>query len=727
MTRGARAARVTATALVALVVSLSGVALAPVAVARAQPLTDKSVTVAVLGVTPSTPAASQKPRPVTVRLSLTNTTDQSLDGITVVGERSDPINSQQALDDALRAPKPPDPSLVSGLTPTRPVRVSLGPQGSAPVTFTVPASLQPTPGDLCICQPAIYPLYFTAHITGSDGIDTVVGAGQTFVPSFPTPVKKVEVTWLWPITDRPHRLVDDATFTDDDLAASVSGGRLDRLLSTVEQVAGSVPLTLVLDPEIIDELAVMSTGDYRVLTSPTGTATTRGTGGPAAAAWLERLRAVLDAHPDLEVQLTPYADPDVESLTRAGLTWTTGSDAATQSRVTAALGGRTPATTLAWPAGETLGADTLAEVHAHGASTVVLGDQTLPGGDHSGPLDSLAPVPTPQGPVVAAVTSSQVQRYVGPVLSVGGTGAADLPALVAQVAVRAAIDPSRPHYLVIAPPRDLDPSQFAARALLDTARTAWSTPVALRDALQTVTPVDHGPLTTPKNPPPSLPPSTLDAARALTDAVPGLTSLFASSADAAALVGSLPGAIQRSESSSWLDSPALGVAYSAALVRRVAVIRSGVRIVRPSTGTYTLASENSPLPVTVTNDLQVPVRVRVSVTTVNGLPGFSAQDVGVREIAPLTNVTLKIPVDVQRAGRFQVQAQLSTPTGDPLGPPVQLSVRSTALGIIGIVITIVAGVVLVLALLVRLIQRLRRRGHPQPPVLEEPLAPVETR
>lgn len=697
---------------------------APAAARAAAPLTDRSVTVTVTGVTPSTPVAGEKDRTVTVSLSLANTTDQQLDGLTVVGERSDPINSRQALDEAIRSPRPPDPSLVSGLTPVRPVSLSLGPSATAPVRYAVKAGLQATPGNLCICQTAIYPLWFSIHYTGPDGVDTVVGTGQTYVPAFPDPtVPPVRVSWLWPIMDRPHRLADPRTFTDDDLATSVSTGRLDRLLRTVEAVAADIPLTLVVDPEILDELAVMSSGDYRVAT---GATLTPGTGGPAAASWLARLRAVLDEHPGLELQLTPFADPDVESLVRNGLTWSTGADAAAQTRVTEALGGRTPPTTLAWPANETLSQDTLTEVRAHGATTVVLDDRTLPGGDRSVPLDALAPVQTPQGSTLAAVTSTAIQKLVAPVLSVGGTGPIDLPKLVAQVAVRAAADPTRPHYVVIAPPRDLDPSAFAARALRDTAATSWSRPVTVRDAVRLVAPVDHGPLTSPKDPGPALPPATIDVARQLTEAVPGLASMFVSARDAAAVVGTLPDAVQRAESAAWLTAPALGGQYTAALVKRVAAVTSAVRIVTPSTGTYTLASQNSPLPVTVTNDLSVPVRVRVSVSTVNGLPGFEAEDVGVREIAPRTNVTLKIPVDVQRAGRFQVLARLSTPTRDPLGDPVPLSVRSTALGTIGIVITIAAGAVLVLALLVRLVVRLRRRRKPGPPVVEEELEPVVT-
>jgi hypothetical protein len=71
-------------------------------------------------------------------------------------------------------------------------------------------------------------------------------------------------------------------------------------------------------------------------------------------------------------------------------------------------------------------------------------------------------------------------------------------------------------------------------------------------------------------------------------------------------------------------------------------------------------------------------------------------------------------VKVQRAGRFQVDAMLATPDGTPLGQPVRLQVRSTALGGIGVTITLVATGILVVALVVRFVRRFRHRRRPPP-------------
>jgi hypothetical protein len=61
-----------------------------------------------------------------------------------------------------------------------------------------------------------------------------------------------------------------------------------------------------------------------------------------------------------------------------------------------------------------------------------------------------------------------------------------------------------------------------------------------------------------------------------------------------------------------------------------------------------------------------------------------------------------------------VTALLFAPSGAPLGEPRTLSVRSTALGRIGVIITVVAAVALALALLRRFWLRYRkdRAGRP---------------
>ena len=354
---------------------------------------------------------------------------------------------------------------------------------------------------------------------------------------------------------------------------------------------------------------------------------------------------------------------------------------------------------------------------------MILDQNVLPGGARRSPsLNALAPIQTSAGPVTAAVTSSQIQRYVAPVVSVGGTGNSDLPKLVSEVAIRAVEDPATSHYVVIVAPREVDPSRIASRAILATARAFWSSPLTLGAAEPpTVQPVDHGPLVAPRHPLPGLAPLTINTAQNLAQMIPAFTSML-NGPDATTLLGQLPTAVQRAESTAWQSFPARGAIFAERLNARMDTLASGVHIFKPSGGTYTLASSNSPLPVTIVNGLDVSVFVQVRVTSANGLPGFSAAELGRQQIAPGAKLTLHVPTHVDRTGRFVVQATLFTPSGAQLGAPVYLSVHSTALGTIGIIITVVAAVVLVLALLVRFIRR-RRNPRPRPGTLPPAITP----
>jgi hypothetical protein len=694
------------------------IAAQPVAAQPTPARPNSSVAVSVLSVTPSTPPQSHKPATLSIVISLTNLTADALPTLHVVVTRGDPIALQAALDSAIANPQPPDLSLLATVATAdgKPsLAAPLEADQTATVTFTTTTDI-PTDAGICLCHNQIYPLYITADVTGSDGNDDLVGVGQTYVPAFATPdFNKVTVSWVWPIIDRPHRLTGDSDFIDDDLAGSVAdGGRLDRVLQVAEHEASSVSLTLVIDPELIDELAVMGAGPYTVTH---GSSHVTGSGTAASAAWLQRLRAVI-VKPNVQVSLTAPADPDVESLTDAGLGWTAQLGSAAERRVTTALGGQAPAFNVAWPVDGAADSATVQALVSRGANSVVLNDQALPAPATGPAPNGLTRIATPVGDVAAFVTSTSVQRYVGPVLNVGGTGLGALPELVAQVALHATDQEAGSPYLVITAPRYVDPSpSIAERAIADTAHTFWSTSATLSSAQLAVHATDRGQLAA-VAPSAGLPEATVAAAREVTTLLPEFASMM-SAADASTVLGDLPDAVQRAESAGWQmpGAAALGADFAGEVTARVRAIESGVQIVKPHSDTYTLASSTSPLPVAIRNDLGVPVTVLVRVTTANGAPGFRADDSQPRTIPPGATATLQIPTHVDRTGRFQVEAVLLTPNRSTLGTPVFLSVRSTALGTVGVIITVVAGGVLALALLLRLWRRLRHRAAgPTPPV-----------
>jgi hypothetical protein len=671
-----------------------------------------AISMTIRDVEPNSPTPARHPKHLDVSLVLTNNTAHELP-LTITATRSDPIFTQPELHSAIARENPPSSDQAAPLKPKTP---TLAPSAEMDVVFDITTSPHAPDADLCLCANAIYPLYFTALYTPPGGRPIQLATAQTYIPSFSKQPAKAQVGWLWPLLDRPHRLLSGRLFLDDDLAAEVArGGRLDQLLSVVEKVGRQVPMTIVTDPELIDELAVMS--QHYNVRSPSGPV--RGQGGPAAASWLARLRAVL-AMPGMEVSFTPYADPPVETLQRAALDWTVGLPSQQQNdRVTRALGDL-PSSDIAWPANETISMPTLTTLVSQGTSTVVVDDKTLPKGRDSTVVPTaLAPLETTRGSATAAVTSSLLERWVQTVLAPDGPGLSALPELVAQLALRVELSLGESHYIVLTPPRNVstvDPD-IAARMILDTARTTWSSPLPLRAAASTLQAVDHGSLQ-PRNPP-RIATRVITRLRYVLGSIAGLGSLFSNPTVAQRLRTELPIALLRTESTGLLAVPGLTRTYSMSLAHYVRRLRNRVVLVPPlKGGNYTLASKNSKLPVTITNRLGADVNVVIGMT---GADGFSAAPVS-KAVPANSTVQVRVPTHVDRVGLFYVQVTLSTPDGLLLSSPLQLTVHSTALGTIGIVITVVAAIVLLAALLIRFIRRMRRRGQPDEPVATEPVA-----
>ena len=125
--------------------------------------------------------------------------------------------------------------------------------------------------------------------------------------------------------------------------------------------------------------------------------------------------------------------------------------------------------------------------------------------------------------------------------------------------------------------------------------------------------------------------------------------------------------------------------------RTVDDLFGAVTIVNPG-GSYTLATEHSPLPLALRNDLPVPIRVRLHI---DAPPGMTVTDLGEIELPP-GYLPLRVPIEVHFTQRVAVDVALRTADGLPLGEPVRLSVHSNAYGKVLFFITLSAGAVLVL-------------------------------
>jgi Family of unknown function (DUF6049) len=690
-----------------------------------------SVGIVIDDVTPAAPKPTSKHEPLDVTLTLTNKSGTELKGVRIVGERGDPIGTQEALDKALESAEPPaSPGLRIPSDPKLVVDLPIG--GSQTVTFETTTSTIDDNKGICICatadQPLIYPLFFSAHTTGAGGVDQRLGVAATYLPSFAEARAPLDVTWIWPLLDAPHRLNDDTVFTDDLLASEVGlSGRLDRALQVVEDAGRTVPITVLVDPELLDELEVMADATNPYMVEVDGKPTP-GTGQTAAKQWLDRFATMLTTEPDVQVQLTPYGDPDVESLSTNGLGWSHDMPDEMKSRVVEALAGRSIDATLAWPSSGSISSPTLTTLATSGVSTVVLNSRAVDTGSGSTVAPGLARLEVARhDDVAAALLSPAIEKYVTPAVTIGGQPPTTLPQILAELAVRVAGEPDVEHAVTLAPPRYVNPDVDAAvRTIKETSQSTFARPISLSTAVSgSLIPTGASHLAPVPASAPGLPLGTIDAVENAIEAVPKVSSLLDTEHDAAAkaFIDSLPAAIQRAESSAWAEpsAEADGTRFAIALQDRIDAVVYGVRIVAKPSGSYTLASDTSPLPITVENTLPYQVLIKVGITTVpSGLAGFDTKAMPARPVAAHQKATVNVSTSIDRSGRIRIRAVVLTPTNTEVGHSVTLVVRSTALGLIGVVITIVAGVVLALALLVRFARRFRDRRRAIPAPVGEP-------
>jgi hypothetical protein len=283
---------------------------------------------------------------------------------------------------------------------------------------------------------------------------------------------------------------------------------------------------------------------------------------------------------------------------------------------------------------------------------------------------------------------------------------AELGALTSQLAARG---PAAQQTVLVAPPHRVDPDPAAVSAMMaDTVNVPWLAAASVRSL------ADGPPRGTAKLVPGD---AGLPAA--------GLTEIAESSRVrddfAAAVVGdpdtALAGydaATARAASSHWRDNPEAFTAAVSDLRDTVERLRDQVTLLSPVDGTYTLASTDAPLVLTVQNDLPFAVKVRLELAT-RGNVGLTTEDIGVTTLQPFSRTPLQVPAHVRQSGGFEVIARLTTPAGEPLGEAVQMQVKSTAYGPVTLAITIGAAALLGLLFLRRAVRFVlkRRRGEPE--------------
>jgi len=177
----------------------------------------------------------------------------------------------------------------------------------------------------------------------------------------------------------------------------------------------------------------------------------------------------------------------------------------------------------------------------------------------------------------------------------------------------------------------------------------------------------------------------------------------ASKVDPNELLAPLQYGLLRGVSTAWRGHADRATATVEYVDHQVADLCSEVVVKNPGRP-LSLASGDSPIPLNVYNGLPVTIDVRIELTASAGLRPVRFTDI---RIPAQSSRSPLVPAEVIRAGRFTVDATLTTQGGTKLGSAARLELTSTSYGVITVAITGVAGGVLVVLVVFRLFRRVR--------------------
>ncbi|WP_293054573.1 hypothetical protein [Mycobacterium sp.] len=705
---------------------------------------------------------------VTVTGTVTNVGDRPVRDVMVRLEHAAPVQSPAGLRG----------TLTGGTTQYQPVadfRTVAGElQRGQQAGFTLSAPLRSLTGpSLGIHRPGVYPLLVNVNGTPDYGDPARLDNARFLLPVMGVPANPadrsadalgsvvapdtsnpVQLTMLWPLAARP-RLIPGlpggtmpVRLIDDELATSLAtGGRLDTLLSAAEFATGREvdpdgavgrSLCLAVDPDLLVTVNAMTSG-YVVADSPDnagpGTPTHPGIGQAAATGWLQRLRALARR---ICVAPTPYAQADLDAVQRvddpnlsATATRTTG-DVVDQILGISSVRGATVM------ADGSLTRRTVDLLSASDAPVVVAAA-------HDGPAASPATADTTPMRVSEGLVEAPFDPSLSAALAAAGTDPVAPTYLDASLASRIrdgsrtarrqdalgsmlwrGLTPDvRPRTEILVPPPTWSPHSDDAGMILSTlaaaVRSGLAVPRPLPALIADAAAVTGTPQSVPADPAgrgrfdDSVITQIAVAVHRLDDLASALTTDARTGLTGAAYTAPLREDMLRALSQSEPPDIRNERAQAQLQIDRTTIddLFGAVTIVNPG-GSYTLATEHSPLPLALHNGLAVPIRVRLHV---DAPPGMTVTDVG-EIVLPPGYLPLRVPIEVNFTQRVAVDVALRTPDGVALGEPVRLSVHSNAYGKVLFSITLTAAAVLVTLAGRRLWHRFR--GQPDRADLDRP-------
>jgi len=603
--------------------------------------------------------------------TVTNNTDTNLTGARVVLWASTTAITKAAdLDAALTAdPTSPTGAAVAG--DQAGVKLGADSGGVIPAggqdTFTVQG--QPkltTPGAAYLVGVQVLDsrgqVLARARLTLANPTADGPGASALVVPltSAPSLVTAGDATATPPVP---------AVFRDDHLADDLQGG-LGQLIALV----GQPGVTALIDPALVGALTQMAAG-YDVATDGAATPTP-GTGQDAAKKALTSIDAIAA---DGNAYRLPNFSPDVVAL--AGLP---------QAASILAGAAQAPADGPLAGLGLAVVADGAITDQVRGLVDAVKPDVVL-----SDDLQGATQQDGDDGvPWVASTPSSTLSAITGPAPDFGG--AAGLQPALNRVAL-----------LNIAAAQGAPVVALATTADDVTAADDWmnagGAPTGLRQLLGGLTPSAFDWRT---DQPASTPSDELVSAVNATQQNLAMLADLGNQPQAATDLGNqvLPGAV----ASSWNGDWASALAWVQQATSDLSARTGSGSITLHVAGQWMLSSRDNRVPITITNDMGMPVNVRVQFASENPAR-LSVPETDVVIVAPKASATVIVNPLAEANGSVQVTVALVTINGHPIGEPQVVQVVTTSAGRMGWAIIIGAGLIFVILTSLRVRQVRRQR------------------
>ena len=620
-----------------------------------------------------TPVIATNDGTLRIEGQITNTSGVPLTAVQVQLRRSSTaLLSRSDVDSVTAAGLNPSSGSPDGLAlpSTRQKVVETLPPGERrPFTISIPFAQM----GMALAGTYVLGVEVIGRTSGVDTLDTRKGDLRTFLPWYPNPgvIKPIDLVWLWPLADWPARTATGTLLTNRTPVELSSGGRLDRLVDIGNRFRGVV--SWIVDPALLQTASEMTRG-YQV---QRGDTLVLGDRGPAARAWLEKLRAATD---DGGARSMPYADVDASAVVRAGMS----NDvvrAVTQGPGLASTVLRHPAPGgLYWAPFGRLDRGATNVLASAGVTTVVLSASAMPPTDpaQSSVATSTAVLPTSVGTVRAVLTDNGLTHLLAQPQRSPDAVIAIRQQFLAETALMASGIPAdqSSRAIVVAPDSvRWDATTTLVAPLLRATRTApWLSPMSLDRLLQeaaSTTSRQRGGYGL-KAKSAELGPAYMAKVKRTTEKLESFTAIVD---DPTGLSEPFSVALLRSESAAWRSNRETGEQLINDTADELAQKMAGVRVL--SSGTITFSGDTGRVPVTISNDLDRSVTVGLALVGNPALRLSSAPLANIR-IEPGKMASVDIDARVIGGDPLMVDVQLLTPDATPYGEPARIELVSTA-------------------------------------------------